>query len=136
MKKLRKVLSIMLTFCLLLCVQTVTAKANERQYTCNNEEHVHSNRCYYGGDVVAIDFGTSNQTTYPSLAAAVEYAIECGNISISALQRRFKVGYARAGRLIDSMELKGVVEASQGAKARKVLMTREQFWSMYDERLD
>lgn len=68
--------------------------------------------------------------------AAVEYAIECGNISISALQRRFKVGYARAGRLIDSMELKGVVEASQGAKARKVLMTREQFWSMYDERLD
>ncbi len=68
--------------------------------------------------------------------AAVEYAIECGNISISALQRRFKVGYARAGRLIDSMELKGVVEASQGAKARKVLMTREQFWAMYDERLD
>ncbi len=68
--------------------------------------------------------------------AAVEYAIECGNISISALQRRFKVGYARAGRLIDSMELKGVVEPSQGAKARKVLMTREQFWSMYDERLD
>lgn len=68
--------------------------------------------------------------------AAVEYAIECGNISISALQRRFKVGYARAGRLIDSMEIKGVVEASQGAKARKVLMTREQFWSMYDERLD
>ncbi|MBE7093040.1 MAG: DNA translocase FtsK [Clostridiales bacterium] len=68
--------------------------------------------------------------------AAVEYAIECGNISISALQRRFKVGYARAGRLIDSMELKGVVEAQQGAKARKVLMTREQFWSSYDERLD
>ncbi len=68
--------------------------------------------------------------------AAVEYAIECGNISISALQRRFKVGYARAGRLIDSMELRGVVEAQQGAKARKVLMTREQFWSSYDERLD
>ncbi len=68
--------------------------------------------------------------------AAVEYAIECGNISISALQRRFKVGYARAGRLIDSMEMRGVVEASQGSKARKVLMTREQFWSMYDERLD
>ena len=68
--------------------------------------------------------------------AAVEYAIECGNISISALQRRFKVGYARAGRLIDAMELKGVVEAQQGAKARKVLMTREQFWSSYDERLD
>lgn len=68
--------------------------------------------------------------------AAVEYAIECGNISISALQRRFKVGYARAGRLIDAMELKGVVEAQQGAKARKVLMTREQFWAAYDERLD
>ena len=68
--------------------------------------------------------------------AAVEYAIECGNISISALQRRFKVGYARAGRLIDDMELRGVVEPSQGSKARQVLMTREQFWAMYDERLD
>ncbi len=68
--------------------------------------------------------------------AAVEYAIECGNVSISALQRRFKVGYSRAGRLIDSMEMRGIVEASQGAKARKVLVTREQFWEMYDERLD
>lgn len=68
--------------------------------------------------------------------AAVEYAIECGNISISALQRRFKVGYSRAGRLIDAMELRGIVEQSQGSKARQVLMTREQFWAMYDERLD
>ncbi|MBR6765141.1 MAG: hypothetical protein IKM06_01520 [Clostridia bacterium] len=68
--------------------------------------------------------------------AAVEYAIESGSISISALQRRFKVGYARAGRLIDAMETKGIVEASQGAKPRAVLMTREQFWAMYDERLD
>ncbi len=68
--------------------------------------------------------------------AAVEYAIECGNISISAIQRRFKVGYSRAGRLIDTMEQKGVVEASQGAKARQVLMTREQFWAMYDERIE
>lgn len=80
-----------------------------------------------------IDDSDGDDELFP---AAVEYAIECGNISISALQRRFKVGYARAGRLIDSMELKGVVEPSQGAKARKVLMTREQFWSMYDERLD
>lgn len=68
--------------------------------------------------------------------AAVEYAIECGSISISAIQRRFKVGYSRAGRLIDTMEQKGVVEASQGAKARQVLMTREQFWAMYDERIE
>ena len=67
---------------------------------------------------------------------AVEYAIECGTVSISALQRRFKIGYARAGRIIDDMERKGVVEASQGAKARKVLMTRDEFWAMYDERLD
>lgn len=68
--------------------------------------------------------------------AAVEYAIECGSISISALQRRFKVGYSRAGRLIDAMELRGIVEESQGSKARQVLMTREQFWAAYDERLD
>lgn len=67
---------------------------------------------------------------------AVEYAIQQGSISVSALQRHFKVGYARAGRLIDTMEAKGIIESSQGAKARKVLMTTEEFWSMYDERLD
>lgn len=68
--------------------------------------------------------------------AAVEYAIECGSISISALQRRFKVGYSRAGRLIDSMELRSIIEPAQGSKARKVLVTREEFWAKYDERLD
>ncbi len=68
--------------------------------------------------------------------AAVEYAIECGTISISALQRRFKVGYSRAGRLIDTMELRNIIEPAQGAKARKVLVTREEFWAKYDERLD
>ncbi len=67
---------------------------------------------------------------------AVEYAIQQGSISVSALQRHFKVGYARAGRLIDTMEAKGIVEPPQGAKARRVLMTTEEFWSMYDERLD
>ncbi len=68
--------------------------------------------------------------------AAVEYAIECGTISISALQRRFKVGYSRAGRLIDTMELRSIIEPAQGSKARKVLVTREEFWAKYDERLD
>ena len=80
-----------------------------------------------------IDAGSDEDDLFP---AAVEYAIEQGSISISALQRRFKVGYSRAGRLIDAMELRGIVESSQGAKPRQVLMTREQFWAAYDERLD
>lgn len=65
--------------------------------------------------------------------AAVEYAIECGQISISALQRRLKVGYSRAGRLIDDMEKRGIVNGSQGSKARDVLMTKQQFWDMYNK---
>jgi len=61
--------------------------------------------------------------------SAVEYTIECGQASISSLQRRLKVGYARAGRLIDDMERRGIVGGSQGSKPREVLITKEQFWN-------
>ena len=58
---------------------------------------------------------------------AVEYAIADGQISTSTLQRRLKVGYARAGRLTDEMEERGIVAAKDGSKPRKCLITREQW---------
>ena len=45
----------------------------------------------------------------------------------SFIQRRFKVGYARAGRIIDQMEARGIISGYEGSKPRTVLMTKERW---------
>ena len=67
------------------------------------------------------------------LPKAIEIVIDAGQASISMLQRKMKIGYARAGRLIDDMAARGIVSPSEGAKPREVLMTREQFQQMFGE---
>ena len=67
------------------------------------------------------------------LPQAVEIVVESGQASISMLQRRLRVGYARAGRLIDEMAARGIVSQAEGAKPRNVLISREQFKSMFEE---
>jgi len=69
----------------------------------------------------------------PKLEEAVEIVVEAGQASVSMLQRRMRVGYARAGRLIDEMERRGIVSEADGAKPRTVLITREQFMNMFSE---
>jgi S-DNA-T family DNA segregation ATPase FtsK/SpoIIIE len=64
---------------------------------------------------------------------AVEYAIADGQISTSTLQRRLKIGYARAGRLTDEMEERGIVAAKDGSKPRKCLITREEWEKMREQ---
>lgn len=61
------------------------------------------------------------------LQEAVEMVLGDGQASISMLQRRMKIGYARAGRLIDDMALRGIVSRSAGSKPREVLITYEQY---------
>ena len=63
--------------------------------------------------------------TDPFLMDAIETVIETGQASTSFIQRKFKVGYARAGRIIDQMEERGVISGYQGSKPREVLMTLE-----------
>ena len=63
--------------------------------------------------------------TDPFLMDAIETVVETGQASTSFIQRRFKVGYARAGRIIDQMEERGVISGYQGSKPREVLMTPE-----------
>ena len=68
-----------------------------------------------------------------TLMDCVELAVDAGQISASMIQRKHRVGYARAGRLIDDMAARGIVSPSEGAKPREVLMTREQFHQMFGE---
>ena len=63
--------------------------------------------------------------TDPLLRDAIDVVVETGQASTSFIQRRFKVGYARAGRIIDQMEERGIISGYQGSKPRQVLMTLE-----------
>ena len=64
------------------------------------------------------------------LPAAVDVILETGQASVSMLQRRLKLGYARAARIVDEMEEKGIVGPFQGSKPRSILVTKEQWLAM------
>ena len=61
------------------------------------------------------------------LPAAVDIIMETGQASVSMLQRRLKLGYARAARIVDEMEEKGIVGPFQGSKPRAILITKEEW---------
>ena len=65
--------------------------------------------------------------TDPFLMDAIDAVVEQGTASTSFIQRRFKVGYARAGRIIDQMEERGIISGYQGSKPREVLMSKEKW---------
>jgi S-DNA-T family DNA segregation ATPase FtsK/SpoIIIE len=58
---------------------------------------------------------------------AVDLVVETGQASVSMIQRRFRVGYSRAARIIDQMELQGLVGPFEGSKPREVLVSKEQW---------
>ena len=74
---------------------------------------------------LAAETGDPDDDTDPFLMDAIDVVVETGQASTSFIQRRFKVGYARAGRIIDQMEERGVISGYQGSKPRQVLMTLE-----------
>ena len=62
----------------------------------------------------------------PVLEEAIKVVVELGQASTSLLQRKLKLGYARAARIIDQMEERGIIGGYEGAKPRQVLITKEQ----------
>lgn len=70
------------------------------------------------------------------LLEAIDVVIQTGQASTSFIQRRFKIGYARAGRIIDQMEERGIISGYQGSKPREVLMTKERWSQLKNSKLN
>ena len=79
--------------------------------------------CIASGDV-ASEESKDDDDADELLPAAIDLAVELGQISTAMVQRRLKVGYARAGRIIDQMEARGIISGANGSKPREVYMNR------------
>ena len=79
---------------------------------------------------------TDAKSTDPMMDEAIKCVVEAGQASTSLLQRRLRLGYARAGRLIDEMEQMGVVGPHEGSKPRQVLITYQQWLEMTMQKND
>ena len=109
---------------------------NKAQYNEDIEEQI---RRITAEDLDSKNKGGSDEEGELQVDAKMEEAIKCvidaGQASTSLLQRRLKVGYARAGRMIDDMEQMGIVGPHQGAKPRDVLITYQD-WLERTNRID
>ena len=74
--------------------------------------------------------GGSDDDSDDLLPTAIEVVVETGMASVSMLQRRLKLGYSRAARLVDQMEERGVVGPFEGSKPRQVLISKDQWQEM------
>ncbi|MBE6806590.1 MAG: DNA translocase FtsK [Ruminococcaceae bacterium] len=83
-----------------------------------------------GGKRAGRDDEETGDEVDEALSQAIEIAVEAGSISTSMLQRKMRLGYARAGRIIDQMEQRGIVGPSEGSKPRKVLISRQEWIEM------
>ena len=110
---------------------------NVVSYVVNNSESNYDEsitELMQGGDTAipaALNGGTDDGND-EKLEEAVEMVLSDGQASISMLQRRMKIGYARAGRLIDDMAQRGIISQSAGSKPREVLISYDQYIAQKD----
>ncbi|MCH5185895.1 MAG: DNA translocase FtsK [Oscillospiraceae bacterium] len=99
-------------------VRFLIENSDENSYAEDLAEHIE--RCANGENGVTPDEEDDGDELLPQ---AISIAIEAGQISTSMVQRRLGVGYARAGRIIDQMESRGIISGANGSKPREVLLT-------------
>ena len=101
---------------------------NEAYYDEEATNYINNSR----GGISDDSMGGSDKTTVDPLAIeALKHVILSGSASISMIQRKCSAGYNRAGKIIEWMEDMGYISAFDGAKARKVLITKEEYESIY-----
>ena len=103
--------------------------SGEVSYDNKVAEEIEKNTLPEGGKSESREVGGGNNID-PVMKEAVKCVVEAGQASTSMLQRKLRVGYARAGRLIDEMEQMGIVGPHEGSKPRQVLMNYQQFLEM------
>ena len=108
-------------------------KTSKADYSQEVMEHIE--RQAEGADNGA-DLGGGEEEEDEMLPRAIEVVVEMGQASTSMLQRRLKLGYSRASRLVDEMEARGIVGPFEGSKPRQVLITRDEWREMMLRRQD
>lgn len=104
------------------------------QYDEAVAEEIERNAIAEGGK--SADSAEESGSADPMMEEAIKCVVEAGQASTSLLQRRLRLGYARAGRLVDEMEQMGVVGPHEGSKPRQVLMTYAQWLERSMQRPD
>ena len=105
-------------------------KNNNEAYYDEEATAYINNRGGYAGDDSSSG-GADKDELDPMFIEALRHVILSGSASISMIQRKCSAGYNRAGKIIEQMEEMGYISPFDGAKARKVLITKEEFESKY-----
>jgi len=107
-------------------VVTYVKKVQDSEYREDVMEEIERNAAAENDKSGSSDSGSAD----PMMNEAIKCVVEAGQASTSLLQRRLRLGYARAGRLIDEMEQLGVIGPHEGSKPRQVLITHQQYLEM------
>ncbi len=95
-----------------------------------NQEMIENMEKMAAKDKAAPSSGNGGEAKDEMLTKAIEVVVEAGQASTSLLQRRLKLGYARAARIMDEMEQMGIIGPYEGSKPRRVLITKNQWLEM------
>ena len=111
-------------------VEYITADEDSARYSDEISKEIEKQAAESGKgkkSAVSDDDGDEGDEMLPQ---AVEVVVEAGMASTSLLQRKLKLGYARAARIMDMMEQRGIIGPFEGSKPRKVLVSRQQWQEM------